>query len=139
MTAMLVPVEEFTTPDPITVTEEMAMEDVRALMEKHGIRHLPVLRGETVVGIVSDRDVRLVLGLPGENIQQVRVSDIMAPDPLTVAANTPLDQVAFTMSERKIGSVIVNEANGQFLGIFTASDALNALIEIMREGDAPTG
>ena len=41
-----VPVDEFTTPDPITASEEMTIDDLRNLMEKHGIRHLPVLRGE---------------------------------------------------------------------------------------------
>jgi len=46
----------------------------------------------------------------------------------------PLDRVAFTMSDRKIGSVIVNEDDGEFLGIFTVTDALNALIEISRAG-----
>ena len=41
------------------------------------------------------------------------------------------------MSDRKIGSVIVNDEEDRFLGIFTASDALNALVEIVREGGPP--
>ncbi|WP_018863959.1 MULTISPECIES: CBS domain-containing protein [Thioalkalivibrio] len=134
-----VPVEEFTTPDPITANEDMTIGDLRALMEQHGVRHLPVVRGDAVVGVVSDRDVRIVLGLPVTEINQVRVSDIMADDPLTVVASTPLDEVAYAMSDKKIGSVIVNDEDGRFLGIFTASDALNALIEIVRGGGTSTG
>lgn len=125
-------VEEFTTPDPVTATEDASMDALRALMDEHGIRHVPVLRDGTVVGLVSDRDVRVIAGLSLEEKLQVRASDIMAPDPLSVSASTPLDEVAFMMSERKIGSVIVNDEDGRFLGIFTASDALNALIEIVR-------
>ena len=53
-------------------------------------------------------------------------------DPIAVSADTPLDDVALTLSERKIGSVIVNEKDGTLLGIFTVTDALNALIEITR-------
>ncbi|WP_017941040.1 MULTISPECIES: CBS domain-containing protein [unclassified Thioalkalivibrio] len=137
MTSMNVPVEEFTTPDPVTANEDMAIDELRALMERHGVRHLPVVRGESVVGLVSDREVRVVLGLPLTEINQVRASDIMAADPLTVTATTPLDQVAYAMSENKVGSVIVNDEDGRFLGIFTASDALNALTELVRGGGAP--
>lgn len=134
-----VPVNEFTTPDPITVKEDMLIDDLRRLMEKHGIRHLPVVRGDTVVGVISDRDVRLFSGLTVAEKFQVQAADIMATDPLTVSANTPLDEVAYAMSEKKVGSVIVKDENDQFLGIFTVTDALNALIEIIRAGvnDAP--
>jgi len=132
-----VPVGEFTTPDPITANEDMTIDDLRQLMETHGIRHLPVVRGTTVLGVISDRDVRLVLGLTGAEKLHVRAADIMATGPLTVSATAPLDEVAFAMSERKVGSVIVNDEDGQLLGIFTAIDALNALIEIVRHGGAP--
>ncbi|OOG21488.1 histidine kinase [Thioalkalivibrio denitrificans] len=132
-----VPVDEFTTPDPITANEDMTIDDLRNLMEKHGIRHLPVVRGDRVVGVISDRNVRIVSGLPIAEKHQVRAADIMAADPLTVIATTPLDEVAYAMSENKVGSVIVNDEDGRFLGIFTASDALNALVEIVRGGDTP--
>lgn len=129
-----VPVDEFTTPDPITTNEDTSIDDLRRLMEEHGIRHLPVVRGDTVVGVISDRDVRVVSGLTVTEKLQVRAADIMAPDPLTVSATMPLDDAAYAMSEQKVGSVIVNDDNGRFIGIFTASDALNALIEIVRSG-----
>jgi len=132
-----VPVEEFTTPDPITATEDTTIDDLRHLMEKHGIRHLPVVRGDTVVGVISDRDVRLVLGLAVAEKHQVRAADIMAVAPLTVSATTPLDEVAYAMSDKKVGSVLVKDEDGKFLGIFTTTDALNALIEIVRKGGAP--
>ncbi len=136
MSPIKVPVDEFTTPDPITATEDMAIDELRALMEKHGIRHLPVVRDGTVVGVISDRDVRLVLGLSADEKRLVRAGDIMATDPVTVAASTPLDEVAYTMSAKKVGSVIVNDDQGRFVGIFTATDALNALIEVVRR-DGP--
>lgn len=126
------PVEEFTTPNPLTATEDMSIDSLRELMEQGGVRHLPILRAGKVVGLVSDRDVRVAQGLSDEHKFQVCAADIMATDPVAVMATTPLDKVAYTMSDRKIGSVIVNEASGEFLGIFTVTDALNALIEISR-------
>ena len=131
-----VTVEEFTTPDPVTATEDMSIDDLRLLMDEYGIRHLPVVRGDTVVGVISDRDVRLVSGLSLAEKHQVRASDIMAPNPLTVSANARLDEVAYAMSEKKVGSAIVLDTNGKLLGIFTATDALNALIEIIRGDNA---
>jgi acetoin utilization protein AcuB len=56
----------------------------------------------------------------------------MASDPVTVNSQASLDVVAFEMSQNKIGSVLVNDENEKFLGIFTVTDALNALIEIAR-------
>jgi acetoin utilization protein AcuB len=132
MAAMQVAVEEYTTPNPITAEENMPIGDVQRLMADHGVRHLPVVRDGRVVGVISDRDVRVVLGLSIEHQQQVRAGDVMAVDPLTVSAATPLDEVAYAMSDRKVGSAIVNDEQGELLGIFTATDALNALIEVTR-------
>ena len=132
MAAMQVAVEEYTTPNPITAEENMPIGDVQRLMADHGVRHLPVVRDGRVVGVISDRDVRVVLGLSIEHQQQVRAGDVMAVDPLTVSAATPLDEVAYARSDRKVGSAIVNDEQGELLGIFTATDALNALIEVTR-------
>lgn len=127
-----VPVEAFTTPDPVMVPETASLDEMTELMEKHGVRHLPIVRDGGVVGVVSDRDLRVARGLSAERRNQVMASDIMATDPISVLADTPLDEVAFDMSERKIGSVLVYEESGEYLGIFTVTDALNALIEIVR-------
>jgi acetoin utilization protein AcuB len=129
------PVEEFTTPNPVTAAENASIEELRALMTTYGVRHLPIVRDGDVVGLVSDRDLRIAQGLSATHQLQVLAADIMAIDPVSVKADTPLDEVAFTMSDRKIGSVLVHEADGGFLGIFTLTDALNALIEAMRSRD----
>lgn len=129
-----IPVREFTTPDPVTATENMMIDDLQRLMQSHGIRHLPVVRGEAVVGVISDRDVRLVSGLTAAEKFQVQAADIMATDPLSVNADTPLDEVAYLMFDKKVGSVLVTDDAGEFLGIFTVTDALNALIELVRQG-----
>ncbi len=132
MLTVNVPVEEFTTPDPITARENMTMDELRELMERHDIRHLPVLRGEDVVGLISERDVRLISGLTATEKLQIRASDIMATEPLTVNASVPLQEVAFQMASQKAGSAIVSDEDGRLLGIFTAIDALNALVEVCR-------
>jgi acetoin utilization protein AcuB len=125
------PVEEFTTPNPITASEDTGIEELKSIMSAEGIRHIPILRGSAVVGIVSERDIRVVSALALNEKRLVTAGDLMSPDPVTVDAETSLDEVAFQMSSLKIGSVVVNEGN-KLLGIFTVTDALNALIEISR-------
>ncbi len=131
MKSINVPVEEFTTPDPVTADIDASFDQLNELMRKHGIRHLPIMKNGQVVGVISERDLKVVSGLDVKDRSIVRAQDIMASDPVTVDSTAPLDEVAFEMSKRKIGSVIVNE-EGRFLGIFTVTDALNALIEIAR-------
>lgn len=132
MSKLNLPVEEFTTPDPVTAIETTSLEALVQLMKEHEVRHLPIVRGEKIVGIISDRDLRIASGLNSREKMQIQASDIMIQDPVTVNSQTSLDEVAFEMSQNKIGSVIVNDENEKFLGIFTVTDALNALIEIAR-------
>lgn len=132
MKKLNMPVEKFTTLDPITAIETTSIDDLILLMKENGVRHLPIVRGKKVVGIVSDRDVRLASGLTSQEKMMIEAKHIMASDPVTVDSQTSLDDVALEMSQNKIGSVIVNDENENFLGIFTVSDALNALIEITK-------
>lgn len=134
-----VPVEKFTTRNPVTATVDMTVDELRHLMKENGIRHLPIIRGNAIVGVVSDRDVRLVAGLTVAEKLQVRADDIMTADPVAVTAGTPLDKVAQAMSERKVGSVIVNDDDGHLVGIFTVTDALDALMAIIHKGGVAAG
>lgn len=131
MSKQNIPVEEYTTPDPVTADENESAQALLKIMNKHGIRHLPITRNGAVVGIISERDLRVINGLNQLEKAMIKASDIMIQNPLTVDASTQLEDVAFLMSEQKVGSVIVNEKD-EFLGIFTVTDALNALIEINR-------
>lgn len=126
-------VEEFTTPHPVTAGEDSGVEEMELLMREHGIRHLPIMRDGQVVGVVSQRDLAVLKGLDLDKQLQVRAGDLMSPDPVTVSTNDTLDQVAYRMSNLKIGSVIVLDEGGGLYGIFTATDALNALIEVVRD------
>lgn len=132
MNPINMPVEEYTTPNPVTAPESARIEDLVATMKEFGVRHIPIVSRDRVVGIVSDRDLKLVMGLNLNGGHSILASEIMVKDPVTVAAGAPLDEVAFEMSRSKIGSVIVNDEQDKLLGIFTVTDALNALVEIVR-------
>lgn len=135
MSSVILPVKAFTTPDPIMVSLDTALDEITMLMEGSGVRHLPVVGEGKIAGIISDRDLRFYAGLSDAEKYQVNAEEIMSPNPLTVTANTPLEEVAALMAKKKVGSVIVVDGdNNQLFGIFTATDALNALVEIIRKG-----
>lgn len=124
-------IEEFTTPSPIFVSPEDNLQMVKDLLKKEGIRHMPVIKENIVVGILSDRDVKLLESC-FEDLSSLKVEFVMTPDPYTVALETPLEEVVFNMSKEKIGIAIVQSPGEDFVGIFTSTDALNALLEILR-------
>lgn len=124
-------VEEYTTPSPISVSPDENLQTVKEILKKEGIRHMPVVKNNVVVGILSDRDVKLIESC-FEDISNLKVNYVMTPDPYTVTPDTPLEEVVFNMSKNKIGSAIVQAPEEDYVGIFTSTDALNALLEVLR-------
>ena len=114
------------TPGPITIARNRSLTAARHLMLDEGVRHLPVLEGGRVVGLLSERDLLLIESLPGVNPTDVRVDEAMVEDVFTVPPDAPVGAVAETMGARKLGSAIVVE-DGQVVGVFTTIDALRAL------------
>jgi CBS domain-containing protein len=119
-------VRDLMTPSPHTIGEEQVVSEASRRMHEFGVRHLPVLSGSVLVGLLSDRDVRLVEAVGTQAGRQFKVADVMMPEPYVVDGTTDLAVVARAMAERKIGSAIVTE-HGKIAGIFTATDALHAL------------
>jgi acetoin utilization protein AcuB len=118
----------FMTRSPHTIGVDQPLARARALMQEHHIRHLPVLSGGKLVGILSDRDLALVATLRADE-ERVPVSEAMTPDPEALTPETSLEWVAAEMAERRIGSVVVME-HGHVVGIFTTVDALRATLQL---------
>ena len=125
-----IPVDEYTTPSPLSVEQEATLREVKALMADHDVRHVPVTSNGVPVGIISDRDL-IVASRFETSDTQLAAKDVMTPEPYTVLPETSIDEVVFNMSAKKFGSSLVQYENGEF-GIFTSTDALNALIEVLR-------
>jgi len=134
MSSLNIPIDEFTTPDPITASDDATLDELKKLMELHEIRHIPIIKHGHVVGTVSESSLHLVSGLNKREKSLVLAGDIMTPNPVFVDSTMTLGDVAFEMSFNKVDCVIVNEGDS-FLGIFTITDALNALVEISRDED----
>lgn len=121
-------VRDWMTREPTAVPPDITVREVAGLMRSRGIRHVLVVDGDRLVGIVSERDVRARIeeGAP-PLFPDSPISRAMSEPPVTVAPETPLVEAARAMLEGKIGALPVVEA-GRPIGILTRSDALEALL-----------
>lgn len=109
-----------------SVGDDQTVAEAALRMRDLEVRHLPVMRGSRLVGIVSQRDLALLEGIAKAHPAELRVADAMTPEPYTVAPNVPLEQVASEMARRKIGAVVVVDGS-DVRGMFTTTDALRIL------------
>lgn len=123
------------TPSVHTLSMESTLPKARDLMRQHGIRHLPVLDGTKLVGLLSDRDLARLEGFPMIAFDLVSVPDAMSTNPYVVSPDTPAREVIRTMHERRYGSAVVVEG-GTVIGVFTTTDALRVLAEVLAEPKA---
>lgn len=99
-------------------------------MRAHGIRHLPVLDGGQLVGIVSERDMLFVERLRDVDVEQMPVSEAMTSEVYAVPSGTPLLEVVVEMAAQKLGAAAVMSGSN-VVGVFTTVDALRALASLL--------
>ncbi len=122
-------VQEIMHPDPVTINPEIKLADAYKLMQDKNIRHLPVMENGKLIGIVTDRDLRLATSKlaahpfdPSES-----VSSVMSHPVQTVVPNDPIGAATRLMRELKIGCLPVVE-DDKLVGIITNTDILDAMM-----------
>ena len=133
-------IRDWMTTDVITATPETSMLKVSKMMKEYDIRRVPVVdANQKVVGIVSDRDVKDASPSKATTLDmhelyyllsEIKVRDIMTPDPVTVNVRDTVERVALLMQERAIGGVPVVDEDGVLVGIITDHDVFKVLVEI---------
>lgn len=118
------------TPAPATLSPETSLADAAQLMRDRAVSHVPVVNGDQLVGVISERDVNVARTLRSVTLEKAKVALVMNEQPLAVPPDTRLSDVAARMIDRKVGSAIVVH-EGRVVGIFTTQDALHALHAIL--------
>ncbi len=132
---MLMPnVKHYMTREPYSIRSTDSLTCAKDVMRSHLVRHLPVIDGERLVGVLSDRDISVVEAVPGTDLDHVEVGRVMEP-PIAVWGEDPLDEVSDLMAKQRRDCVVVKGGNG-VAGIFTATDALQALADLVRRATA---
>ena len=123
------PVSQFMTPSPHTVGLQQSLATAAGMMIKHQVRHLPVLDGGELKGVLSERDIFVLESIPGVDRETVRVEEAMSPTTYAVKPGTPLGAVAREMAKHKYGAAVVMEGP-HVVGVFTTVDACRALADL---------
>lgn len=125
----------------ITISADTDVEEAYGLMKKHGFRRLPVVEKDgTLVGLVTDRDLRQVL-IPWKSSKkdkefyylasEVPVSNVMTTDLITIRPHTDVAEAARLIYKHKIGGLPVVDEDFKLVGIITETDILEMFIEVM--------
>lgn len=130
-------VREWMTRQVITVSPKTSVLNARRLLQLHGFRHLPVTDGGRVVGIISDRDIRVTDTALARSLASLesdlltgryrRVESVMTAPVHTVTPHTPVTVAAQTMINHRIGALPVVGGDG-LVGIIGLTDCVRALL-----------
>ncbi len=137
-------VKQWMTPDPFILTEDQPIKvAVMQELENH-IRHMPVVRDNELVGIVTDRDLKRALPslLAGADPDDYRafmdmtpVSEVMTPDPITCEPDMELRDAVDIFVEYKFGAIPVVEA-GRVVAILCQTDIMKAFLTLLETQDS---
>lgn len=123
-------IQKYMTTIPHTIGADQTLAKAEKMMSEFHIRHLPVLHGGELVGILSDRDVKLVESFKDVDPQKVKVDEAYTPDPYITSPGASLEAVCAEMVTHRYGCVLVCD-NKKLVGIFTWVDALKALDDLL--------
>ncbi len=140
-------VREFMTTTLTCLQETDTLLDATMLFVRLTYRHIPVLRGKQLVGIVTERDVKQFIPtlltqvtpeLYNQVLETTPVSRVMSRDPLTVGPGQSMFEAATTLYKRRFGCLPVVE-DGELKGIITTTDMLKLLVRLLKDQGAPSG
>lgn len=127
------------TANPFTTTPSSSIPDAQATMDKHNVRHLPVVDGGRVVGVISGNDIAAALPSKATTLSRseatyltsrLTVDKVMSRPALTIAPDALLEEAAVMMRNRKIEMLPV-VADGELVGVITESDILDSFIDVL--------
>lgn len=129
------------TREVVTVRADQTLREILGLSQRHRIRNFPVVEGDKVVGIVTDRDVKratpsLLSGAAQEEYDRVlggtTAAQVMTRNPYTVTPSMGLKDAVKVLIDRKYGALPVVEAE-KLVGIVSAIDLLRAFHRFLEE------
>ncbi len=132
-------VRDFMTSPAKSISHDARLLDAALALRNTGFRHLPIVDGERLVGIITDRDIHrfspsLLSKISPEEYNAVfentPLERVMTRNPLTVTPATPLRDAAAILHEKRLGCLPVVE-DGQLVGIITVTDMLGVLLRFL--------
>lgn len=132
-------VQNWMTSDVIKVEEDTSVIKISKILKDKNIRHLPVTRGERVVGMITSHDIREALPSKSATLNvhelhhllaETKAKDIMTPNPFTIRPDQTMEVAAVKMLKYKITGLPVVTDKGELVGIISQGDVFRVLISI---------
>ena len=132
-------VKHWMTTSALTVHEDISLMKASRLMKEHHVKHLPVLRKDRLVGIISDRDIKeaqpskaTLLDVHELHylLDRIKAKDVMTAKPYSTSAGEIVERAANLMLEHDISALPVVNEEGELDGIVTRGDLFHAMIAI---------
>ncbi len=132
-------VGDIMTTQPKTVAPNTHVSDAYSLMIEGGFRHLVVMEGAQLVGVISDRDILKHMPPPGQasiaaqgKFALSEVRELMSRPALSVSADDPIEDAIEMMLEENISALVVSTASNPAAGIVTLVDFARLLGQILK-------
>jgi acetoin utilization protein AcuB len=115
------------------------MTTARKILREKNIRHLPVVDGKKLIGLVSNMDIRKAEASPATSLEirelhylldKLTVGEIMTRNVITISPDISVEEATTLLHDNKIGCLPVVE-DGNLVGILTENDVMEILIEVM--------
>ena len=125
--------------DLVTVTKDEKMTVAKKVMKEKNIRHLPVVDGKKLIGLVTNMDIRKAEASPATSLEirelhylldKLSVGEIMTRNVITISPDISIEEATTLLHDNKIGCLPVVE-DGNLVGIITENDVMEILIEVM--------
>ncbi len=132
-------IKDIMTENPVTASERMSVAEALGLLYELDVRHLPVVRGRELVGIVSDRDLRVFTGADEDEVidavesaRSATIGNFMNTSPVKLDPETNIREAIELMLLHRVGAIpVVDLDTGDLLGIVSYVDLLRVLEETL--------
>ena len=129
-------IEQFCSPFLVMAAPETSLSEINELMEEASIRHIPIVENEKPIGLISQRELLLVM--ENDMGEKFCAKDLMTEDPFCVYEGTDLRDVVAEMEGNKFGSCLIMNSEQKISGIFTMVDALRTLKILLGQSEGET-
>ncbi|BAI80950.1 CBS domain containing protein [Deferribacter desulfuricans SSM1] len=133
-------VKDWMKKDIVVVNKNDTILDALHLMREHGFRRLPVLEGDRLVGIITEKDIKdfspskattLDIYELHNILAKYEVKDAMTKDVITVSPDDPIEKAAILLRDKRFGGLPVVDGEGNLVGLITAVDVFDVFVEAM--------
>ena len=119
---MATSIRDAMTSNPKTVTSDQTVVDAARIMQQEDTGIVPIVDGDRLVGVITDRDITITVVAEGKDPQSTRVTEIASRDLITIDPQQDLDEALRLMAQHQVRRLPVVEEDGKLVGILAQAD-----------------